>query len=41
MLTRSRSWLKPFERWLEPFLEAFSYTKQRHWAPVYHERPSK
>ena len=37
MLTRSRSWLKPLERWLEPFLEAFSYAKQRHWAPVYLE----
>ena len=37
MLTRSRSWLKPLERWLEPFLEAFSYSKQRHWAPLYLE----
>ena len=37
MPSRSRSSMKSFERWLEPFLEAFSYKKQRHWAPVYLE----
>ena len=33
----TRSWTRRFERWLEPFLEAFAYKKQRHWAPVYLE----
>ncbi len=37
MLSRSRSSMKSFERWLEPFLESFSYKKQRHWAPIYLE----
>ena len=35
--SRSRTWSKTVPRWLEPFLEAFSYKKQRHWAPVYLE----
>ncbi len=37
LASRSRTWSRTFPRWLEPFLEAFSYKKQRHWAPVYLE----
>ncbi len=37
MASRSRIWSRAFPQWLEPFLEAFSYKKQRHWAPVYLE----
>ena len=37
MTPRFRLWQKDFERWLEPFLEALHYSRQRHWAPVYLE----